>query len=210
MKLDSRARKILKKFPRDVQEYFYKLDKKCQKHGITLVLRGGKALNLNGRCGGYFDSANKVLAVAIGVKNIGKILALAEHEATHCFSQFLNPRSIWHKKGIMTKHARFSYYLSGQKIYKPKDCMLATANLELDCERKTLRALKKWQKYVNLESTTKRANSYILSHWHMLETKKWPTNTPYDRKILKHCPSSLIKNVQDVPENLMKAFGKYL
>lgn len=211
MKIDSRARKIFQKFPRDVKEYFYNLDKKCQKFGILLKLGGGKALNMGkSRCGGYFDESGKVLAVAIGIKNIGKILALAEHEAQHCFGQYFNPRSIWYKKGIMSGHARFSYYLAGQKVYKPRDCALSTILLEMDCERKTLRALRKWQKYVDLKLATKRANSYLLSHWHMLETKKWPTNTPYDQKILKHCPDSLIKNPRNVPEKLKEAFKKYL
>jgi hypothetical protein len=209
MKMDTRAKKIFKKFPRDVKEYFQKLDKKCQKHGITLKVGGGKAFNLGGRCGGYFDDTNKILAVAIGIKNIGKIIALAEHEANH-MRQWLNPRSIWHRKGIKNGHARFSYYLAGQRIYKAEQCMMATLAIEHDCERKTLRALRKWQKYVNLKQATKRANSYLLSHWHMLETKKWPTNTPYDQKILKHCPDSLVKNPRKVPESLKKAFRKYL
>lgn len=208
MKIDSRARKIFKKFPRDVQEYFWDLDKKCKKHGVLLKIGGGRAFNLGGRCGGYFDDVNKVLAVAIGIKNIGKIIALAEHESTHCFKQWLNPRSIWHK--TKKKHSRFSYYLAGQRIYKPEDCALATLKLELDCERKTLRALKKWQKYINITNATIRANSYLLSHWHMLETGKWPSNTPYDRKILKLCPKSLIKNPKIVSDELMDAFRKYL
>lgn len=207
--MDTRAKKIFQKFPRDVKEYFQKLDKKCQKHGITLKVGGGKAFNLGGRCGGYFDDTNKILAVAIGIKNIGKIIALAEHEANH-MRQWLNPRSIWHRKGIKNGHARFSYYLAGQRIYKAEQCMMATLAIEHDCERKTLRALRKWQKYVNLKQATKRANSYLLSHWHMLETKKWPTNTPYDQKILKHCPDSLVKNPRKVPESLKKAFRKYL
>lgn len=211
MKMDSRARKIFQKFPRDVKEYFEKLDQKCQKHGITLKIGGGTALNVGkGRCGGYFDEVNKVLAVAIGVKNISKILCLAEHESNHCFRQYFNPRSIWYKKGIISGHTRFSYYLEGYRIYKPEDCMMSTLKLELDCERKTIRSLKKWKKYVNIKDAIKRANSYLLCHWHMLETKKWPTNTPYDRKILKHCPDSLIKNPRIVPEGLKRAFKKYL
>ena len=65
-----------------MREYFEKLDQKCQKHGILLKIGGGKALNMGkSRCGGYFDESERVLAVAIGIKDIGKILALAEHES---------------------------------------------------------------------------------------------------------------------------------
>ena len=207
MKLDSRARKIFKKFPRDVREYFEKLDQKCQKHGITLKIGGGKALNSGGRCGGYFDDVNKVLAVAIGVKNIGEIIALTQHEANH-MRQWANHRSVWHK--VKSKHSRFCYFLSGKRIYRPKDCALAAIQLELDCEKRSFRSLQKWKKYVNIEKETIKANSYLLAHWHMLETGKWPSNRIYSQKILKHCPKTLIKNPKFVPEELKRAFKRYL
>ncbi len=210
MKMDSRARKIFQKFPRDVKEYFQKLDQKCQKHGITLKIGGGSYLYAGGKCGGYFSEAKKTLAVAIGSNDLNKIISTLIHEENHCFNQYLNPRSIWYKKGIISGHQRFSYYLAGQRIYKPEQATLAAIKLEYDCERKTLRALKKWQKYVNLKLTTKQANAYILAHWHMLETGKWPSKSFFDKKILKHCPDSLVKNPRKVPESLKMAFKKYL
>lgn len=207
MKIDSRARKIFQKFPRDVKEYFYNLDKKCQKHGILLKLGGGKALNSSGRCGGYFDDVNKVLAVAIGIKNVGKIIALTEHEANH-LRQWVDPRSIWHK--VKSKHSRFCYFLSGKRIYKPRDCTIAAILLEHDCEKRSFRSLQKWKKYVNIPKETAKANSYLLSHWHMLETGKWPSNKIYSPQILKHCPKTLIKNPKVLPEKIKQAFKKYL
>jgi len=210
MKLDSRARKIFGGFPDDVKNYFIKLDKKCQKYGVILKIGGGKALNAGGRCGGYFDYSEKVLAIAIGSENLGNIITILVHEQVHCFKQWLNPRSIWHKKGIIRQHARFAHYLKGNKIYRPLDCAIATIKLELDCERKTLRELNKWQKYVDINVVTQLANAYILSHWKMLELKKWPTKSTYNKKILAHCSNVLIKDYRKIPERLKMAFDRYL
>jgi hypothetical protein len=209
MLADSKARKILKSFPKDVRDYFKKIDKNCQKHGILLKIHGGKALNSGGRCGGYFSSEEKVLAVAIGIKNIGKILALITHESFHV-KQWANPRSVWHEKGVQSGHARFCRYLAGERIYRPKDCAISAIRLERDCEHRTIRALKKWQKYVNINTAKKRANAYVLSHWWMLEHKKWPVNTPYDSKILKHCPNRLLGDYRKIPQKLKAAFDRYL
>ncbi len=206
---DSKARKILRSFPKDVREYFVEIDNFCKKAKITFKISSGLALNSNGRCGGYFCNQTKTLAVAIGIKNLSKIIPLVEHERQH-IRQFLNPRSIWYKKGIITGHARFSNYLSGHRIYKARECCMATLALELDCERKTIRALKRWSKYLDMSKTLRRTNSYLLSHWKMLETGKWPSKSCYDNKILAHCPDEFLKDYRKVPWRLKLAFDRYL
>lgn len=209
MVADSKARKILKSFPKDVAKYFVKIDNKCKKAKITLRLTSGKAIYSNGRCGGYFDEQARVLAVAIGGK-LEDVIPTLEHEAVHCFKQYLNKKSIWYKKGIITGHARFFNYLSGSRIYRAKECAAATIKLELDCERRTLRALKKWEKYVNLSLCRRRANAYVMCHYKMLETGKWPKKSPYNRKILAHCSDTLVRSNSKLPWRLKLAFDRYL
>jgi hypothetical protein len=94
---NNKKKKILKSFPRDVQEYFAEIDNRCKKFKITLKLTSGKSVNLGGRCGGYFDSDAREIVVAIGGK-LEDVLCCAEHEFQHCFGQFLKKNSIWHKK----------------------------------------------------------------------------------------------------------------
>lgn len=208
METCSKAKKILATFPPDIRGYFEKLDRRCQKHGITLLLGSGKALYSDGRCGGYFCNHIKVLAVAIGGE-IGDVLNCAIHEEMH-LSQALNPRSIWHKKGILTGHSRFFKHLSGERIYKPRQAVLAAISLEADCERRTLRALKKWQKYVNLKLAARKATAYVMAHWWMLETGKWPKKSPYNKKILAHCPDTLVRSNSKPSWRLKMAFDRYL
>lgn len=209
MKACSRAKKIFKSFPLDVQKYFLKIDNRCKKANITLKLTSGKSVNSGGRCGGYFDAGTREIVVAIG-RGLESVLCCAEHEFQHCFGQFLKPKSIWHKKGIITGHSRFSNYLSGSRIYKTKECAAATLLLELDCERKTLRALKKWSKYVDFKKATRCANAYVFSHYKMLETGKWLKKPLYIKHILAHCPDILIKKNSKLPLKLKIAFDRYL
>ena len=208
MKASSAARKILSKFPQDVVDYFLKLDKRCEKNRITLLLGSGKALNARGRCGGYFSEQERVLAVAIGGK-IGDIISCVLHEECH-MSQFLNKKSIWYKKGILTGHCRFFRYLDGDKIYKIKEAAFAAMELEADCERRAIKLAKKWPKYINMDRYIAKANSYILSYHWMLENRRWMKKSPYNRRIIIHSPIKLLRCYEKVPSKLSLAFNKYL
>jgi hypothetical protein len=208
MKASSRAKKILKSFPRDVQEYFAEIDETLQKQGYTLFLGGGKYLNNNGRCGGYFDDINKVLAVSMN-RSLESVLSTLIHEYSH-YQQKNDKNSIWHNYRIYNGHSRFFYYLDGKRIYKHKDALMGAIRLEADCERRAIKLAKKWQKYINLESYQSKANAYILSYHHMLKTGKWLKKSPYDRKIIAHSPNRLLRSYAKVPCELEKAFDRYL
>ena len=208
MKASSRARKILKFFPQDVQEYFAEIDKTLQKQGYTLFLGGGKYLNNGGRCGGYFDDVNKVLAVSMG-RDLESVLSTLIHEFSH-YQQKIDKSSIWHNYRIYNGHSRFFYYLGGKRIYKHKDAALSAVKLEADCERRAVKLAKRWPKYINMERYCSKANSYILSYHYMLKTGKWLTKSPYDRKIIAHSPDKLLRSYARVPERLSMAFDRWL
>lgn len=208
--MDSRARKIFQKFPRDVKEYFQEIDKKCQKYSITFKIGGGKSVNSGcGRSGGYFDDASKVLAVAIGC-SLESALSILIHEQSH-LCQWKNPKSVWKNRKIYNGYTRFFRYLAGQKIYKKETAVQSAIELEKECEKLAIREIKKrWLKYINLENYKKGSNAYLFSYLHMGETGKWPVNTPCDRKILAHCPTELLRSYKRIPVRLKMAFDKYL
>ncbi len=208
MKASSRARKILKSFPQDVQKYFLKIDKKLQKQGYTFFLGGGKSLYNSGKCSGYFCPTSRVLAVSIGGLLEDSISTLT-HEYCH-YLQYKNKSSIWHSCKIYSGHQRFLNYLSGSKIYKARECTIAALLLELDCEKRAIRALKRWPKYIDINLAKKSATAYILSHWWMLENRKWPTTSIYSKKILCHCPNKFLKSYLNVPEKIAIAFKRHL
>lgn len=209
MKLDSRARKIFKKFPRDVRDYFYNLDKKCQKHSITLTLGGGEQVNFGyGRCGGYFDDSGKVLKVAIK-GSIESVMAVALHESSH-LDQKISNNSVWYNSTVVSGFNRFFKYLEGQKIYKLDHAVQCAIALEKDCEQRAIQKIKKhWLHRINLDKYKANASAYLYSYLYMAKKGKW-TKSPCIAKIRAHCPNKILRKYSEIPERLEMAFDRYL
>lgn len=142
-------------------------------------------------------------------RDLESVLSTLIHEYSH-YQQKNDKNSIWHNYRIYNGHSRFFYYLDGKKIYKPQKAALAAIRLEADCERRAIKLAKKWQKYINLENYAAKANSYILSYHHMLKTGKWLKKSPYDKRIVVHSPSKLLRSYAKIPWRLEMAFDRYL
>lgn len=209
MKLDSRSRKIFGRFPDDVKNYFIKLDKRCQKHGISLILGGGEEVNFGyGRCGGYFDDHGKVLKIAIK-GSIESVMAVALHEASH-LDQKISNFSFWHNPVVVSGFNRFFKHLSGQKVYKLDHAVQCAIALEKECEQRAVQKIKKrWQKYINLDKYKANASAYLYCYLYMAKKGKW-TKTPCTAKIRAHCPNKILRNYSTIPEKLEMAFNRYL
>lgn len=209
MKLCSKARKRFKRLPKDVQTFFREIDETLQKDKITLKLGGGFSLYSGGKCGGYFDSVNKVLAVAIGSSNLERILCLLVHEFSH-YLQSKDKSSVWHNYKIHNGHSRFFSYLNGQRIYKHRQALSGALEIEADCERRAIKLARRWKKYINLHKYAKQANAYILSYHWMAEKGEWVKKSVYQRKILNRVPSKLLRRYDRVPKLLKEAFDRWL
>lgn len=208
MKFDTKSRKIFNKLPSDIKEFILSMEKRCKKDRVIIKFGGGRCLNNGGRCGGYFDSQKRIIAVAMG-RNIEDFLSDLIHEYSH-WLQSKDRNSVWYNYKIYNGHTRFFNYLGGQRIYKHKDAVMGAIRLEADCERRAIKLAKKWQKYINLNRYQAYANSYILSYHHMLKTGKWLKKSPYHRKIIAHSPTKLLRSHSKVPKKLEEAFVKYL
>ena len=210
MKLDSRARKIFKKFPRDVKEYFEKLDQKCQKFKISLILSGGEEVNFgHGRCGGYFDDSNKIMKIAIG-GSVQSSLSVSLHEEGH-LDQWINKTPAWSNFKIYNGYTRFFKYLNGERIYKVNQAVQAAIAIEKECEKIAIKKIKKkWLKYIDLNCYVTNASAYLFSYLYMAKKRKWPKNTPCTAKIRAHCPNKILRSYKTIPERLEAAFDRYL
>lgn len=209
MNAPSSALKLLREFPEEIQDYFQKLEKKCQKRRITLRLGAGYTVNMGGgRCSGYYDSFNKVLAVALG-RGWEHSFAVALHEWSHC-QQHFDSKSIWHTK-ISDNHTKFFQWLAGKNFKEPRILARSALVLERDCERRTVAEIRRrYSHLINPEKYLLRANCYLASHYWMVKHRSWLKKTPYSRKLMAHCPPKLFKSFEDISETLKLAMERYL
>lgn len=205
MRITSAARKILKSFPQDVQDFFAAKDKELSLNGFALVLSHGRSVNNGGgRCSGFFDSALKEIRVALGNEHPLQIFL---HEVNHA-SHFLEEDSVWHTESL--KADRFWAWIKGAYERHPERLVLSVMKIEHDCERRTLLEIKKnWSHLIDPKAYAAMSNAYVASHVHILETRSWLKKSPYVSKITAHAPTELVE-IGDWPENLMAALKKFL
>lgn len=209
MEASSKTKAILKSFPQEVQDYFWKLDKRLAKKKIKLVL--GYGLSINGfgqRYSGYYDSHNKVLKVALG-KGWKHAFGVAIHESFHVVQE-MDKSSVWHTK-IGKNHGKFFEWLAGKNFRNPRLLAQSTMALERDCERRTAAEIrKKYSHLLNVDEYLTRSNCYLASHAWMLAHRSWLKKTPYNRKLMAHCPPKLFRDFSEISETLELAMERYL
>lgn len=210
MKLDSKARKIFKGFPQEVKDYFYQVDKKCQKHGIVFRVGGGNNVNAGGgRCGGYFCDKAKELAVCIG-RSMKSGLEILIHEDCH-MDQWLDKKSIWYAENIQSGHLRFfSWLLEKKEIRNPTETAKKVILLEADCEKRSLRKIKKrWSHLISPEEYAKCANAYMFSYLWMARSRKWVGEYLNRKTFIRHFPDKLKNKYENLPDQFLLLFSKH-
>lgn len=209
MEASSKTKKILRSFPQEVQDYFWKLDKRLAKKKFKLIVSSGLSVNLNGgRCSGYYDERNKVLKVALG-KGWEHSFGVCIHEASHHI-QATNKSSIWHTK-IGKNHTKFFEWLGGKNFRNPRLLATCAMALEKDCERRAAAEIrKKYSHLLNPESYCIKANAYLASYFWQFSHRSWLKKTPYNRKLMAHCPPKLFRDFSEISETLELAMERYL
>ncbi len=182
-----------------------------------LYLSKGKYLKTDGfRLNGYFDTENKVkLAVATG-KPLRQWLPILCHEYSH-FQQFTEQCDAW--TGIYFKNGEDSGivledWLHGKDcdIKLVKDSIKRYRQLELDCERRSIKNIKKFNLPIDLERYTKRANAYIHFYNYLVLSRKWYTvgKEPYRvKQVLDKMPTHLNGSYEKTPKKFLELFKLY-
>lgn len=210
MKLDSKARKIFNSLPQKIKNYFLEIDEDCANYGITFKVSGGKGINFGGgRCGGYFCSDTKVLAVSINRK-IPNMLGLLIHEASH-FDQWKDLDSVWYKPMMYASGERFFNWLSGSvELSHPERDAKRIIELELDCEKRALRKIKRrWSDVINPEQYAQSANAYMFSYLYMAQSRKWIGDFISINKYCNKFPEKMLPKYDDIPEKYLKLFKQH-
>jgi len=209
MKITSKAKKLLKTFPDEIQKYFFLSDKKLLKLGYKIILTHGASVNLGGgRCSGYYDEQNKVLKVALG-KGWEHSFCVFLHEMQH-HAQRMDPKSIWHTK-ISDNHTKFFQWLAGKNFRNPRVLAMSALVLERDCERRALAEIrKKYSHLIDPEVYAIKANAHLAGYFWVYQNRRWFKKSPYDRRLMAHCPAKLFRTFDDISDNLIAAMDRYL
>jgi hypothetical protein len=186
------------------------LYKKAEKHKIKIQLSHSKLVFAKGEtagCGGYFDSEHKILAVATDYPK-SKWLSILIHESSH-LDQWIEDKFHWEK--WTHGHTLFFQWLLEKKIVK-REVLLESVQdviaLELDCEKRAIAKIKKYNLPINLEEYCRKANAYLFSHLYLLEVRKWIPRIYSNKNTWMSSPKTLKKEYKNIPRKLYAAFKK--
>jgi hypothetical protein len=151
---------------------------KCLAQGFSFKLEAKKSVQAGDgiKCSGYFDE--KDLIVASSKKDWIDVLV---HESCH-LDQFVENSKYWDNGecGIIV----MDKWLMKKANYNKKRLEKAiqdTILLELDCEKRTVRKMKKYGIKFNKTRYIQKANAYLLSYWASYRDRKWYP-FPYEKK----------------------------
>ena len=186
-----------------MKKFLEHLKKQCEEYGVKLNLTKSKAIRLEGfYVSGYFDE--DVLACATGRKDYLPILV---HESCH-LDQYIEEPKHWDK---ITKLPNIDEWLAGKQKKNINKSIEAYKWLELDCEKRTIKKLRKYGIKCNKQEQTQKANAYVQFYNYIKETRKWckKGNTPYsNKKIYSVMPKKFMPKswYNTMPDYIRQAF----
>lgn len=163
---------------------------KCVAHGITLSLIHVKNVDQeNLPCSGYFDE--KSLVVATKKKKIRDWVDVLVHESCH-LDQFVEKSEVWVSDGDSLSVVES--WIKGKKmnLAKRDQGFKNTLLIELDCEKRSLKKIKKYNLNIDIEEYTQKANSYLFSYMVALYERRWHSSPYENPKIWKKMPKKLL------------------
>jgi len=172
----------------------------CIKNKVELLITSKSFVEIEGiKCPGYFD--NTTLCVAGGKKDWVDVLV---HESCH-LDQYIERVPIYEKcdSGILLIEKWLAGKLKdGKRVRKAfEDTIL----MELDCEQRTVKKIKKYKLKISITNYIQQVNSYLLSYWMTHKNREWypfPYNNP---KIVKNMPKKFLS-----PKEYVAPDEKYL
>jgi hypothetical protein len=184
------------------------ISKKCVENKINFRLEYAEQVDANHiPCSGYFDETS--LVVATKKKNTQDWLDVLIHESCH-LDQFLEKSSVWVpdelglyvvENWLNKKHKRFAL----NKVIK---AFHNTILLELDCEKRTVKKIKKYKLNFNTDLYIQKANAYLYGYGVSFHKKVWP-KTPYEKSfIVNKMPKKFLKTEEyfNIPDHILSLY----
>jgi len=198
------------------------LKEKAHEHNVTVILSDDRVVLLkNGtECNGYFNVVGTeppTLAIACGQPQENWLQTLV-HESCHMDQWIENTKEwqdcivvdniealdlveLWIDKKIELNKKQLNYFIN------------ASRNIELDCEKRAVDKIMKYNLPITISEYIQRANSYIFFYTLLKQTRRWYKigNEPYNNKeIWTQMPNYFISNYDKVPKKVKEVLLKII
>lgn len=165
---------------------------------------------------GFFDDSTnprKPLLSCSVQGNLEDWITVFAHEYCH-FLQWKEKRKIWYKYAKLD--AEILHKCVSNKPVK-KDTLEKYLNcvrdMELDCEKKTIKLLKKYKLPIDYDKYVKGANVYVHYYNYLKIARKWHGKNqipPYQiKEIIDAVKPEFYDSYDEIPQNLLDLFLKY-
>jgi hypothetical protein len=200
----------------NVQQFLKKEIDHCVNHNIKIKFQSTKFIEVNGvDCCGYFEDMPKpFMHVAIN-KPLLEWLPIFIHESCHK-DQYLEKTQVWSQKirdyfdagNILDMWLNEAVELTPKQL---KEVINQIIQVELDCEKRTVEKIKTNNLPLNIEEYIQQANSYILYHHLLAQTRSYPGKAcPYELKELwSQMPKTFEGNYTTISKKISKLLQKH-
>jgi len=161
---------------------------KCVENKIELRITNTHAVAVDDEIitSGYFDDTS--LVVAGGKKDWVDVLA---HESCH-MDQFIEKDPLYmHSDNSLNA---IDAWLAG-KEFSNTDLIRKISHvikMELDCEKRTVRKLKKYKVYPDMRNYIKQVNAYLFGYWATFRDRIWCPFPYNNKKIVNKMPDKFL------------------
>lgn len=186
----------------------------CEKHHVTLITQNQPFYEDGQLCGGYFSFDKKELAVSC-VLNDYWFINLLVHEYSH-MEQWLDNDPCLHTmmRGGIDAGTLIGKWINGvnYKNSSIKQAINLTIELELNCEKRAVENIKKFELPIDIKQYAKQANTYLYFHRYMKKKRKWEFNkSPLDLdNVIYFMPDTLDQNYNRLPRVYYDLFEAYI
>jgi len=158
-------------------------------------------------CHGYFSDEDMELCVAIKGTELSWVHVLV-HESCH-MDQFVENKYLWTK--CNPGFNLFSKWLLGKSIVKREvleEAVQDIIRLELDCERRAVEKIKKYDLNIDIETYIQCSNLCLYGYLFFLEKKKWCNDILDIDSVTDLAPKRFRTNYDKIPVKFHKALLK--
>jgi len=187
----------------------------CKQHKIKIQLISQESVDVNGgECSGFFVDEPKPKIVVAVDKPLAEWLPIFVHESCHK-DQFLENVPAWSAKikkhfdpnEILDQWLNHACELTPKQLSKVIKLII---ELELDCEKRAVQKIRRYDLPMDPNEYTQKANAYIWQHRAVQKTRCWGERPGFDTsEVWKEMSVDFYDSYAKINSKMFKLFLKH-